>query len=401
MQANTRAKQFFTRTLLTIGIAVLTVAVGRGDTFGRQFPLYVMDESRSVFKVDSSGNVTPFALIQDLGPIAVAPNNEVFGLRMLDNYTLYKLDAMGNVNLLPNNSNAHLYAIAFDNFGNLYAATSDKVVRLDPAGNAIPYATGESDSSWAMAFAPDGNLYRAEGFSTTIHRTDNNGKLVSFITLTKIGAVAALTFDKAGNMYAASHVENTIVKVDRAGNESVVASGGLIAYPTSLAIDDNGNVYVASNLSGSIVKVTPDGTQHPFAWTGRPFWIGLSYPSNASAFIFGGFVEPVNNAPFVNTGNAGKSYPVKWSLKNMAGQNVSDLGAVKSITYKAVGCDAFAGGPTDELVDAVVAGGSGLRYDAGANRYIYNWASPPIPGCYSLILTLSSMQSFEAHFRLK
>jgi hypothetical protein len=92
-------------------------------------------------------------------------------------------------------------------------------------------------------------------------------------------------------------------------------------------------------------------------------------------FDFSGFFRPVDNPDVVNSAKAGSTIPVKFSLGGDQGLNIFWT-LTPNVSYPNSGkltIDQVTGDPIDALEEYSTATVSGLKYDATANQYIYNW----------------------------
>jgi hypothetical protein len=110
----------------------------------------------------------------------------------------------------------------------------------------------------------------------------------------------------------------------------------------------------------------------------------------------GGAGGPVDAAPAINTGKAGRVYSVQWQLATSNGTPITSLSSVMSVTYKPVSCTTFAG--LADALEAESSGNSGL--EMSGQTYKYNWATPRTSGCYVLSVNLADGNALHANFDL-
>ena len=114
-------------------------------------------------------------------------------------------------------------------------------------------------------------------------------------------------------------------------------------------------------------------------------------------YAFAGFLQPVDNAPTLNSAKAGSAIPVKFSLGSNQGLEVLAKGYPNS---QKIGC--ISGAPMDAIEETVSAASSSLSVSA-AGQYTYVWkTSTAWAGtCRTLTVKLADGTSHVAQFKLK
>jgi hypothetical protein len=191
--------------------------------------------------------------------------------------------------------------------------------------------------------------------------------------------VITITVPASGATYTAGQVVQAAYTCDDGTGSGIGSCTGPVANGANIDTSPGSHVFTV-NATDNVGNVNSASVTYSVGYT------------------FSGFLSPVNNPPTVNTGKAGRTYPIKWQLRDANGNLVSVLSAVVSVVIKSTPCGAFTNDPTDAL-ETSATGGTGLRYDSATNQYQYNWATPG-KGCYTLFLKLNSGQVFTAFFQL-
>lgn len=112
-------------------------------------------------------------------------------------------------------------------------------------------------------------------------------------------------------------------------------------------------------------------------------------------YEFSGFLDPIKPLPTVNAGKVKSTIPVKWQLRDQAGNFISDLGVVAAIRVASTPCPVM-----QAVCDTTPTGATQLRYDAKPNQFVYNWLTPSTPGTYVLSVHFTDGSTYAAYFKL-
>lgn len=240
---------------------------------------------------------------------------------------------------------------------------------LKKDGTVVAWGSYDEDSSFGQLEVPQG-LNKVVAIASGV---------LTGLALKEDGTVVAWGSDGDGLVSGASSL---------AGIKAITAQ-----YYHALAITNVGEVR-AWGFSGFGATTVPPGITNV-----RAVSVGVfnSFALNPP-YTFSGFQSPVDSSPTVNLGKAGRTYPVKWQLKNINDTSVSALSAVRSINVMSNLCGAFSSDLASALENTSI-DDTPLVYQASTRQYIYNWKTPGA-GCYTLFLTLDSGEVFTAYFNL-
>jgi hypothetical protein len=165
---------------------------------------------------------------------------------------------------------------------------------------------------------------------------------------------------------------------------STTASAGWTASDvgSGLATANSGSVALITNaIAANLTATAPTATDNVGLQS------ALATCNYSVAAGFHGFLQPIDGNT-INTGKVGRTYPIKWQLKDSSGALISDALALSlvsqmSVQQRANACDPSL--PQDQLETEVSTTSSNtVRYDEASDQFIFNYKAPSTKGCYNL-----------------
>jgi hypothetical protein len=194
-------------------------------------------------------------------------------------------------------------------------------------------------------------------------------------------------------------------------------SGGVMAFESIAVGDSAADLYVYQISSNHLFRITStpdDETLNDISvlgdgrvrvvWSSGPsgsrnvYSATFELPPVGPTYTFGGFLQPVDARPTLNSLKAGAAVPVKFSLGGNHGLDIFAAGYPKS---QVIACESTAN--VDAVEQTVNAGGSSLTYDATTDTYTFIWKTDKTWAgtCRQLVLGFADGTLQRANFKLK
>jgi hypothetical protein len=290
------------------------------------------------------------------------------------NYNVSKTD--GNLHISPKNA-----SVTADNKNKTYGDDNPfftaTVVGQVVGGATINYTLATT----ALKFSNVGDypITVTLGSNPNYSVTPTNG------TLTINKANQTITWANPANIVVGAPLSSTQLNATVAGVGGGTTPTGALTYTPPA-----GTVLPAG--ANQALRVDAAATINYNAAT-KTVYINVNY-------IFVGFLQPIDNLPTLNSAKAGQTIPIKWQLKDYAGNLINDLGtlAPNGLTSGSVQCGAAA---VDVIEELSAPGSTVFRFDG--TQFIYNWQTTKswAGGCRTLQVKLSDGTSYYAQFTFK
>jgi uncharacterized repeat protein (TIGR01451 family) len=168
-----------------------------------------------------------------------------------------------------------------------------------------------------------------------------------------------------------------------------------VTYPAATATDNCSTPTITyDRASGSVFSVgtttvTATATDAAGNHSSCTFHVTVRYD-------FSGFFSPVANPPTLNSVNAGRAVPVKFSLSGNKGLSIFAAGNPYSVSLNCSTND-----PAVDVTETLNAGGSSLSFSGDQYNYVWKTESSWVGTCRQLVMTLNDGTVHTANFKFK
>jgi YVTN family beta-propeller protein len=173
---------------------------------------------------------------------------------------------------------------------------------------------------------------------------------------------------------------------------------GIASTPTTCGVGECASTGTLSCVNGQITDSCTEGTPSAEICDGKDN--DCNGQTDEDAYVFASFQQPIN-ADGSSIFKAGSTIPVKISLTDCRGQNIST--AVVTIAVNKIS-NAVLGTEVEQLIDSSGSANTGnlFRYDATARQYIFNLSTKGYSkGTYKVYAKVNNGISYSVNFSLK
>jgi hypothetical protein len=207
--------------------------------------------------------------------------------------------------------------------------------------------------------------------------------------------------DDSGN--AGTSVSRTVNVVDTTAPAVTLNGAATMAVILGSAFTDPGAAAndsctgsLAVTVSGSVNTNAVGAYTLTYSATDASNNTGAATRTVNVIYDFTGFFSPVANMPVLNSVNAGRGIPVKFSLNGDQGLNIFAVNNPYSVSLNCNTND-----PGVDVTETVTAGGSSLSYSGGQYNYVWKTESSWAGTCRQLVITLNDGTVHTANFKFK
>jgi hypothetical protein len=227
-----------------------------------------------------------------------------------DSTSITQIDPTGAT--LAASSNAYGRAIAADSKGNIYAADTNRIVKISPDGQLSNFIAGINVGN-GMAVDSKDFIYIVS--SNNVAKLSPDGNEVARYVVAGSARAVAVGYDDT--VYAITS-NNALLRINQNGSSEVITTVGL-SSPMGLTIDAYGNFYVL-NTSHTIVRITPDGSSSTRYFDKALFeYEGVNVVADCSNNLL---FAPISLPPFKQNGE-----------EDIIVQLVGDTGEVRQVLH--------------------------------------------------------------------